>query len=122
MCACICVCLCDSFTCIAVGGHTVTAALVIVAAYTCHLLLCHSYMCGTHVSIAVTENGKHLGPTAEFNQEQFQEMMKGELHRYIKRELNNVLCLSGDEQTRSIILMLKITEVCSIGHCVCVCV
>ena len=24
----------------------------------------------------VTENGKHLGPTAEFNAHQFQEMMK----------------------------------------------
>ena len=33
----------------------------------------------------ITENGKHLGPTAEFNSAQFQEMMKGELWRYEAR-------------------------------------
>ena len=36
---------------------------------------------------------------------QFQEMMKRELWRYSRRELNNVLSVSGDEQFRSIILM-----------------
>jgi methyl-accepting chemotaxis protein len=58
----------------------------------------------------VTENGKHLGPTAEFNREQFQTMMKGELWRYSRRELANVLSVSGDEQFNSTILMLKIME------------
>ena len=58
----------------------------------------------------VTENGKHLGPTAEFNRQQFQTMMKGELWRYSRRELANVLSVSGDEQFNSTILMLKIME------------
>ena len=35
-------------------------------------------------------------------------MMRGELWRYSRRELNNVLSVSGDEQFRSIILMLKV--------------
>ena len=58
----------------------------------------------------ITENGKHLGPTAEFNSVQFQDMMKGELWRYSRRELANVLEVSGDEQFRSTILMLKLFE------------
>ena len=58
----------------------------------------------------VTENGKHLGETAEFNRQQFQMMMKGELWRYSRRELANVLSVSGDEQFNSTILMLKIME------------
>ena len=58
----------------------------------------------------VTENGKHLGPTGEFNREKFQKMMKGELWRYSRRELANVLSVSGDEEFNSTILMLKIME------------
>ena len=58
----------------------------------------------------ITENGKHLGPTAEFNSAQFQDMMKGELWRYSRRELANVLEVSGDEKFRSTILMLKLFE------------
>jgi voltage-gated sodium channel len=58
----------------------------------------------------VTENGKHLGPTAEFNRENFQKMMKGELWRYSRRELANVQSVSGDEKFNSTILMLKIME------------
>ena len=58
----------------------------------------------------VTENGKHLGPTAEFDKQQFRTMMKGELWRYSRRELDNVLSVSGDEQFNSTILMLKIME------------
>lgn len=46
----------------------------------------------------ITDHGKHLGPTSEFNSSQFQDMMKGELWRYSRRELNNVLSVSGDEQ------------------------
>jgi len=37
-------------------------------------------------------------------------MMKGELWRYSRRELANVLSVSGDEQFNSTILMLKIME------------
>jgi hypothetical protein len=58
----------------------------------------------------VTENGKHLGATNEFNRQQFQTMMKGELWRYSRRELANVLSVSGDEQFNSTILMLKMME------------
>ena len=58
----------------------------------------------------VTENGKHLGATNEFNREQFQTMMKKELWRYSRRELANVLSVSGDEQFNSTILMLKMME------------
>jgi hypothetical protein len=32
-------------------------------------------------------------------------MMKGELWRYSRRQLNNVLSISGDEQFRATILM-----------------
>jgi hypothetical protein len=34
----------------------------------------------------ITEHGKHLGPTAEFNIDQFQEMMRGELWRYSRTQ------------------------------------
>jgi len=37
-------------------------------------------------------------------------MMRGELWRYSRRELNNVLSLSGNDEFRSTILMLKILE------------
>ena len=36
--------------------------------------------------------------------------MKGELWRYSRRELNNALSVSGDEQFRSIILMVMCRE------------
>ena len=58
----------------------------------------------------ITENGKHLGPDGEFNQDQFLDMMKGELLRYSRRQLNNVLTVSGDETDRAVILMLKLFE------------
>ena len=58
----------------------------------------------------ITENGKHLGPGGEFNKEQFLDMMKGELLRYSRRQLHNVLTVTGDEQFRSVILMLKLFE------------
>jgi len=58
----------------------------------------------------ITDSGRLLGSTDEFNAQQFQEMMKGELKRYSKREINNVLSVSGDESFRSLILMLKILQ------------
>ena len=61
-------------------------------------------------SVGHSEHGKHLGPDREFNSKQFMEMMKGELWRVSRRELNNVLCVSGDDNFRSIILMLKLFE------------
>ena len=48
----------------------------------------------THIAPdIITEGGKHLGPEAEFNAQQFQEMMKGELWRFSRRELSNVLSI-----------------------------
>ena len=58
----------------------------------------------------ITDYGKHLGPTAEFDKEQFREMMHGELWRYSRRQLDNVLSLTGDDQFRSTILLVKIFE------------
>ena len=58
----------------------------------------------------ISEYGKHLGPTAEFNKEQFREMMNGELWRYSRRQLDNVLSLTGDDRFQSTILMVKIFE------------
>ena len=56
----------------------------------------------------ITENGRHLGANNEFNANQFNDMMKKELWRYSRRELENVLKVSGDEQFKSTILMLVI--------------
>ena len=53
-----------------------------------------------------TENGRHLNSEGEFSGEQLQAMMKRELWRYSRRQLTNVLSISGDEQFRSTILML----------------
>ena len=36
--------------------------------------------------------------------------MKRELWRFSRREINNVLAVSGDEQSYSILLMIKIFE------------
>jgi hypothetical protein len=58
----------------------------------------------------ITDYGKHLGPTAEFDKEQFREMMNGELWRYSRRQLDNVLSLTGDDQFQSTILLVKIFE------------
>jgi hypothetical protein len=58
----------------------------------------------------ITENGKFLGANSEFNSQQFQEMMKGELWRYSRRQINNVLMVTGDEHFRSLFLMLKMME------------
>jgi len=58
----------------------------------------------------MTEHGKILGAQGEIAEENFQAMMFGELWKYSRRQLNNVLAVSGDEQFRSIILMLKINE------------
>ena len=60
----------------------------------------------------VTENGRYVTQN-EFNGRQFREMIKGELWRFSRRALNNVLSVTGDEQFRSTILMLKIFEISS---------
>ena len=58
----------------------------------------------------ITESGKHLNRNAEFNREQFQEMMRGELWRFSRRELTNVLSLSESRDFAGTILMLKLFE------------
>ena len=47
---------------------------------------------------------------AEFNKEQFQEMMRGELWRFSRKELTNVLSLSDSRDFAGTILMLKLFE------------
>jgi hypothetical protein len=64
----------------------------------------------------ITENGKHLTSEGEFGELQFIEMMKGELWRFSRRGLSNVLKISGDEQFRSTVLMLKLFESEVIGR------
>ena len=58
----------------------------------------------------ITENGKHLNRNAEFGREQFQEMMRGELWRFSRRELSNVLSLSESRDFAGTVLMLKLFE------------
>jgi hypothetical protein len=58
----------------------------------------------------ISDYGAHLGPTAEFDKEQFRVMMQDELWRYSRRQLDNVMSLTGDEQFQSTILMMKIFE------------
>ena len=65
----------------------------------------------------LSENGRHLGLNLaaadsedEFDMAQFRQMMKGELWRYSRRQLANVLSVSGDEQFISLIVMLKLME------------
>ena len=58
----------------------------------------------------MTEHGKYLNSEGEFNAEQFQGMMRGELWRFSRRQLSNVLKLNNDDQFKSTILMLKLME------------
>jgi len=58
----------------------------------------------------LSNKGKLLGQHNDFNVAQFQEMMRLELWRYTRRELNNVLAVSQDSSFRSIVLMLKMLE------------
>jgi hypothetical protein len=58
----------------------------------------------------ITENGKHLNRNAEFGREQFQDMMRGELWRFSRRELSNVLSLSESRDFAGTVLMLKLFE------------
>ena len=64
----------------------------------------------------ITEWGKHLGVTGEFDVSQFREMMKGELWRFSRRQLKNVLAESTNNEFKSIILMLKLMEIRQMAH------
>ena len=67
----------------------------------------HTY---THTEI-ISEYGQHLGVQGEFNKLQFREMMRGELFRYAKRHLANVLKENEkDQKFHQTILMLKMIE------------
>ena len=44
----------------------------------------------------LTDNGRLLTADGEFGQLQFRDMMRGELWRYSRRELVNVLAFSGE--------------------------
>eukprot|EP00960_Hanusia_phi_P034400 751040-Hanusia_phi.AAC.1 len=58
----------------------------------------------------VTENGRFLNKEREFGREQFQLMMKGELHRFAQRALENVLLESDSKDIHSIVLILKLLD------------
>lgn len=58
----------------------------------------------------VTGNGEFCGPEGEFDRFQFRLMMQGELWRYSRRELNNVLTAGASDEFRATIMMLKIME------------
>ena len=58
----------------------------------------------------ITENGKHLGETGEFNKMQFRDMMRSELWRFSRRQLKNVLSESDSDEFKSTVLMLKMIE------------
>ena len=64
----------------------------------------------------ITEWGKHLGVTGEFDVRQFREMMKGELWRFSRRQLKNVLAESTNNEFKSIVLMLKLMEIRQMAH------
>jgi hypothetical protein len=47
--------------------------------------------------ICVPDNGRLLGENGEFNHEQFQLMMRGEIMRYFRRQLKKAVSLSESE-------------------------
>lgn len=58
----------------------------------------------------VTEYGRLLGVTGQFNREQFAAMMQGELFRYARRGLTNTLKESSNDEFKQMALMLKLVE------------
>ena len=58
----------------------------------------------------LTEGGRFLGPEGEFNQLQFRDMMKGELERFSRRELANVIAFSDSDEFKSTVVMLKLLQ------------
>ena len=58
----------------------------------------------------ITNNREFCGPDGEFDRFQFRLMMQGELWRYSRRELNNVLTSGASDEFRATIMMLKIME------------
>jgi hypothetical protein len=62
------------------------------------------------VLVLAPDNGNHLTEDGEFGMIQFRDMMKGELWRYSRRELVNVLAFSDSEEFKSTVVMLKIMD------------
>lgn len=58
----------------------------------------------------LTENGRYLNAQGEFDRSQFRSIMKGELWRYSRRELANVIEFSNGVEFRSTILFLKMFQ------------
>jgi hypothetical protein len=55
----------------------------------------------------ICDYGKHLGPTGEFNQSQFRDMMQDELWRFSRRQLANVLSESESNEFKSTVSSQK---------------
>ena len=50
--------------------------------------------------VCVTD-GKHVGVNGECDRQQFQRMLRGELYRYSRRELSNMIALSESVEFRT---------------------
>jgi voltage-gated sodium channel len=58
----------------------------------------------------ISDNGQLLSDDGEFNQQQFRNMMLGELQRYARRTLRNAVVLSNNQEFHSTILLIKLLE------------
>jgi len=68
---------------------------------------------GIHVTYddfeILTENGELLGSNGDFNQEQFTQMMIGELKRFAQRHLTNSVVLSSSREFLPTVMMNKMS-------------
>ena len=58
----------------------------------------------------ITENGRYLNSNGKCDRGQFQKMMRGELRRYSRRELSNMIALSESSEFRTTMTCLKLME------------
>ena len=94
-------------------------------------LVIFTLLLNSSAQICVPDNGRLLGENGEFNHEQFQLMMKGEIMRYFRRQLKKAVSLSESEvrfnlvgslslqMSSKCILLFYILDIC-VYVCVCV--
>ena len=58
----------------------------------------------------LTEEGKWLDEAGEFNEVQFQSMMRGELHRYCQRAVQNAMNETVSKEFRALLLGIKLLD------------
>lgn len=58
----------------------------------------------------ITEGGQLLNEEGEFNGQQFEMMMRGELIRYAQRQMSFALQESDNKDSKAMMLMLKLME------------